>query len=107
MQSNEIITNGKIKAFIDSDLAIIVPRYLENRHKDLSQMQEALEQGNFAVIQMLGHRMKGTGSGYGFDPISNVGASLEQAAKEQNSQVVRDQFRALATYLGMLEIVWC
>ena len=50
--------------FADNDLADLIPGFLENRHKDVA-IQEAIEQGNYETIRVLGHTMKGAGGGYG------------------------------------------
>ena len=38
-----------------------------------------LVQGDFAAIAALGHKMCGTGAGYGFAPVTEFGVALEQA----------------------------
>src|SRR5262249_53463963 len=42
------------------DLLGLIPRYLENRRRDLGAMKEALERGDFDLIWTLGHNLKGT-----------------------------------------------
>ena len=37
-------------------------------------------QGDYAIIRTLGHQMAGTGGGYGFDPITEIGSALEDSA---------------------------
>jgi hypothetical protein len=49
--------------------------------------------------------MSGTGSGYGFARITEIGAALERAAREQNSDEIRVRVTELAGYLEHVEIV--
>jgi hypothetical protein len=57
---------------------------------------QALEKQDFETIRILGHTMKGTGGGYGFDTISEMGRALEEAAKTQDTQAI---YRGVATLL--------
>jgi len=50
--------------------------------------------------------MKGSGAGYGFDTISEIGKSVEQAAKEKNSEEIQKQVKALSAYLDRVEVVY-
>jgi HPt (histidine-containing phosphotransfer) domain-containing protein len=44
-------------------------------------MQETLDRADFDRLRTLGHNMKGSATGYGFPVLSEIGASLESAAK--------------------------
>ena len=70
----------KIIAHVDPDLRDLIPGYLKNRQKDITTIKKALKAADFAKIQVLDHSMKGSGGGYGFMPISKIGAAVEIAA---------------------------
>ena len=57
------------------------PAFLANRRLDLKRMRVALAAKDFIVIQKIAHNCKGTGRGYGFPEISEMGAVIEKAAK--------------------------
>ena len=44
-------------------------------------MSRGLEAGDYEGVRESGHQLKGAGSSYGFDAITDIGRSLEQAAK--------------------------
>ena len=90
---------------VDPEIEEIVPIFLQNRHNDVESLSRALEAGDFETIRILGHSMKGSGGGYGFDGITDIGEYLEQAGKEQNSEMVRRQVECLADYLKRVEVV--
>lgn len=96
----------KIVVHIDEDLAEIAPGYLENRIKDLEELPRALAEGNFQTLRVLGHRMKGSGAGYGFDGISEIGRAIEDAAKVEDGVGVERGIADLAAYLQRLEVVY-
>jgi len=97
--------DGKILVQVDPDLSDLIPGFLDNRRKDITTMQEALERDDFETVRLLGHSMKGAGGGYGFDAITDIGAVLEEAAKDRNPAAVRQGLRDLAAYLDRVEVV--
>lgn len=98
--------DGKIVVVVDEDLQDLIPGYLENRRKDIAEMAAALERGDFETIRFLGHKMKGTGGGYGFDRITEIGEALEDAAKRSQTQEIRDQIDRLQVYLDNVEVTF-
>lgn len=96
----------KITVRIDEDLAEIAPGYLENRRKDVELLPQMLAQGDFQSLRVLGHRMKGSGAGYGFDGVSDIGRIIEEAAKQENREGVSQGISALVAYLENLEVIY-
>ena len=96
----------KTRIRIDKDLAEIVPGYLENRRKDLVTIETALSAGDYATITTIGHRIRGTGSGYGFDWLSIVGATLETAGKAADIAVIQKSLADIRDYLDRIEVFY-
>jgi len=96
---------AKIPIHVDPDLADLVQGFLDKRRNDTVVLLTALDGGDFETIRILGHSMKGSGGGYGFDAISEIGAALEQAAKRKQPDEIRQQVRALAGYLEQVEVI--
>ncbi len=90
---------------VNALLEDLIPEFLEQQKDDVKSMIAAYGQGDYETIQSLGHDMKGTGSAYGFDAISDIGARLEQSAREQNPEEVRQLLGALSNYLELVEVV--
>ncbi len=63
----------KIVVQVDADLEDLIPGYLQNRRQEVDSILQALENQDFEAIRVLGHTMKGTGGGYGFDAITEMG----------------------------------
>jgi HPt (histidine-containing phosphotransfer) domain-containing protein len=97
---------GKIVVYVDEDLQDLIPGYLENRLKDIAAIHESLARGDYEEIRSLGHKMKGSGGGYGFDEITNIGQAMEQAAKIGNKEEIARQAEALKTYLETVDVVY-
>ena len=64
------------------------PLFVANRWLDLEKMRAALIAQDFAAIQKIAHNCKGTGKGYGFPQITELGALLESAAKARNEEEI-------------------
>jgi len=97
-------TMGPLRVRVDSGLATLVPGYLKNRRTDIDAIAAALARADHAGIRVLGHNMKGSGSGYGFTRISELGASLEQAAERRAPEEIEVLAAALARYLDRLVV---
>lgn len=96
----------KFTVQIDKDLEEIAPGYLKNRWKDVKTLPQALEREDFDALRVLGHRMKGSGAGYGFDAITEIGHAIEDAAKAGDAEGVKRQVAVLTSYLERVEIVY-
>ncbi|MGR3319854.1 MAG: Hpt domain-containing protein [Candidatus Anammoxibacter sp.] len=98
--------NEEIIVQIDPDLEDLIPDYLKNRYKDLETIHGALNSGDFETIRITGHSMKGSGGGYGFDHITDIGKCIEDAANVQNGDDVKKQVDELTSYLARVSIVY-
>jgi HPt (histidine-containing phosphotransfer) domain-containing protein len=96
----------KIIVHVDADLEELVPGFLQNRHEDVKTILNALEKGDYETIRIAGHSMKGSGGGYGFDAITDIGHSIEEAALGKNSEEIRKWVNKLSSYLDSVEIIY-
>ncbi len=95
-----------ITVCVDQGLEDIIPGFLENRRRDVQTLESALQEGNLAQIQIIGHRMRGDGGGYGFDAISMMGAALERAAARQDWSAIRRHIAELIDFLARVAVVY-
>jgi len=94
----------KIVVRVDEDLLELVPGYLENQRRAVIKMDQALQDGDYEPIRVLGHGMKGAGAGYGFDAISDIGRRLEAAATARDNGEIAVLIKELAEYLARVEV---
>jgi len=99
-------SNGRIVVHGDPVLRQLIPGFLDNRRNDVTTILAALAREDFQTIQVLGHRMKGDGGGYGFAGISAIGRMVEQAAKDKSASGIRDAVAELSSYLDRVEVVY-
>jgi len=92
--------------YIDSDLEGLVPTFLANRKVDIEKMVAALEQWDFAALRDLGHQIKGSGGGYGFDMVSQYGRLIQETAEAENAEECQGWVYGLAEYLENVQVVY-
>lgn len=96
----------RIVVYIDEGLECLMEGFFENRWSDIEKIYEALASGDYETARVLGHSMKGSGGGYGFDAITDMGSAIEIAAKNQDEPEVRKQLTELSTYLELVEVLY-
>jgi CheY-like chemotaxis protein/HPt (histidine-containing phosphotransfer) domain-containing protein len=93
-----------IRTVVDCSLREIVPGYLANRRTDAIALRAALDRGDFQSIRMTGHKIKGTGGGYGFPLLTDLGAAIEAAASAHDPDSLRKSILELDRYLERVEV---
>lgn len=90
--------------YVDPELEEIMPDYLENRRKEIPVLRQALKEQTFQPIEFIGHKMRGTGPGYGLQELGTLGGILETAAQKKDPKTIETAVTALQNYLDCLEI---
>lgn len=105
-QGTNIRNGERIIVIVDAEIEDLIPGFLENRRKDVKTLEQALAEGDYETIRTLGHKMKGAGGGYGFDAITEIGRSLENAAQDKNTEEIREHVQELSYFLEHVEVVY-
>ncbi len=100
------MSKDKITIHVDPDLEELIPGFLENRQQDIVKLNQAIENSDLEMLRSIGHSLKGTGGGYGFDGMSKLGAKIEIAAKESDLQSIRPLIDSLDEYLKRIDVVF-
>ena len=98
--------SGEIVIKVDADLEDLIPGFLENRQEDIKEIEQAVEQGNYEQIKLLGHSMKGSGGGYGFEEITRLGAIIEESAATEDSDMILECTKSMRSYLSRVRVVY-
>ncbi len=94
----------KIIVQVDEDLSGLIPNYLKNQHDATVKMSDAVDAEDYEVIRVTGHGMKGTGAGYGFSEITEIGSKLEQSARDKKLEEIPPLLSRLVDYLERVEV---
>ncbi len=82
----------------------LIGKYLDNRRDDIDKLKRALADADFETIRITGHNLYGSGSAYGLDDISWLGASIEKAADEENRTKIEGLISELTYFLQKLRV---
>lgn len=92
----------KIIVEVDAELQDMVIPFLERTKNYVQQILN----GDFAKAVVLGHQLKGAGGGYGLDRISELGALIEKAGKDNDSLAIKKHGEALQHFLNNLQLIF-
>lgn len=67
-------------------------------------MSEALDQADFETVTILGHNLRGSGGGIGFQTITDLGADIEQASEDADPDRARTLLGESSSYLDSVEL---
>jgi signal transduction histidine kinase/CheY-like chemotaxis protein/HPt (histidine-containing phosphotransfer) domain-containing protein len=96
--------NIVVAAASDDDIMPeLAAQFVSNIRRNPVAIASALARSDFDVIRSLGHNMKGTGTSYGFPAITDVGARLEQAAKDHSVEAIQAALQELSGCLRTIE----
>lgn len=96
--------SGRIRIPVEAGMEDLAPSYLDKRRAEIAKYRQALIEEDFETIRMLGHKMKGTGAGYGFTELTSLGGQIEKAALNRDAARVRMSVDALASYVQNAEL---
>ncbi len=100
------VESGSKRVVVDSSLEELIPGYLANRRADVLTLRAALDSADFQAIRMIAHKIRGSGGGYGFPVLTELGAAIEGAALAQDSEVIRKNLTELDLYLAKVEVTY-
>lgn len=93
-----------IEVVVDADLEDLIPGYMANRRRDIVRLRAHLDASEYEEIRVIGHSMRGSGGGYGFDSVTSVGAKIETAAVAQDDDGVRTSIVELEDFLARVKV---
>ena len=85
--------------FDDDEWAEMQEMYLNHTFKELKTIKENIASATFDSLRTFGHNIKGSGGMYGFNEITEMGAIIESAAKEESMDQIKLKLGNLETFL--------
>ena len=83
---------------VPEELVHLIPAFLQRREMDVQELGEFLRRREFEGVRMIGHRLKGMGTGYGFPIVTEIGRDLEAAANDSSAARVQSSIEKLSTF---------
>lgn len=96
--TEQMMTIGKYK--IPEELMENIPGYLSRRDQDLVSLKNFIITNDFDGVKNIGHKLRGNGSSFGFDRLSDLGDSLMKAAESKNIEELKSVVASLESEVG-------
>lgn len=96
----EVASNPRTAAAYSRRVWKLLPSYLSSRARDAAILEEALQRADFEAIARIGHTLRGNGAAFAFPEVSDIGETVEAAARAQSAEGVRDGIARLRTCVG-------
>jgi len=100
--------------FAGTDVVVVAPPpgiprqllvdYLERCRRNLAELKEAVASRDFKHTGVVGHRLKGSGSAYGANRLTELGALIETASARQALEELGPLVEGLQDFLGRVEV---
>lgn len=89
----------------DPDLADLIPDFLNNRRRDMADIEIAISRNDFEFIRRTAHTLKGICRPYGFVYLETLSKRLEVAGQAENIGDVKNVASEMAQYLERVQVV--
>jgi len=73
--------------------------YINHTSKELVSIMDNLETNSFDSLRTFGHNIKGSGGMYGFNEVTEIGAVIEAAAKDEDMALIKSNLKNLDLFL--------
>jgi signal transduction histidine kinase/DNA-binding response OmpR family regulator len=93
-----------IRIEIPEGLEDLATEYMEACKTEYSEMLTSLTSSDFERVKVIAHNMRGEGACYGFPGLTEIGATLERAAKQSDHASVSASLHRLGDYLGRIRL---
>jgi len=84
----------------------IVEKFMPRLEEQLSELRSALSKEDFDAMAKLAHWLKGSGGNVGFEGFTPLASALENSAKAQDTDQLKQDFEAVALYAGRVKQGW-
>tara|TARA_B100000405_G_scaffold269883_1_gene208687 strand:+ start:83 stop:361 length:279 start_codon:yes stop_codon:yes gene_type:complete len=85
--------------FDEDEWAEMQEMYINHTSKELVSIIEELETKSFDSLRTFGHNIKGSGGMYGFNEVTEIGAVIEAAAKDEDMALIKSNLKDLDLFL--------
>lgn len=93
--------------YINSDLKELIPSFFSNTREEINKLKDAVSRSDFGTIERMGHSIKGSSYGYGFNHMGLIGLQIEKAARDMHGRSkLPELLRQLIEYTDKVQVVY-
>lgn len=103
---NQFIKDKNSERLSQQLIAELMPEFIEMLNETLAELKEAIDLKDLPGIKQISHGLKGTAGMYGFMPISELAALIENAIADKNyprMKLLYQQITAFVKEMNMVE----
>jgi len=104
VKSTKAVDDDKAIAVADPFARRLMAQYLSRRAQDFETLGSALDESDFDTIELIGHKLYGSGSAYGLHEVTRLGGELEAAAQNQHSATIAALIDEFECYIQQLKL---
>lgn len=87
----------------DPDMAELIEMFVSEMPDKISAISECYQEQRLTELQTLAHQLKGSGAGYGFEPVTLIASQLESSLKSHvDLEAIRTEVDSLIDICGRL-----
>lgn len=91
-QFEKLKRNG---AEVPEELWPHIEGYVERKEQDLNQMLDLLSRNDFESIDRIAHKVKGSGTSYGFESFTVQAQKIQEAVRSKSRSEIEESIRQL------------
>ena len=103
--SEEESSPKEIRVYVKPILMELIPAFLCRRNQEVVALRDLIRSRDFAGICLIGRKLCGNASTFGFHEISQIGSDLELASQSQETVKIEALILALGVYLENVLVV--
>ncbi|MCD4785476.1 MAG: PAS domain S-box protein [Candidatus Eremiobacteraeota bacterium] len=88
---------------LDPDILELIPWFIDTVKEYITEIKQAFEEGDLDAIRIKGHQLKGNGSSFGYDELSEIGMKLEDTAESGDKESLKDYIEELDEIIKAIE----
>ena len=104
MKLTKVLDEETAIAVTDPFARRLMAQYLERRGRDFEALSSALADSDFETIELIGHKLFGSGSAYGLHEVTRLGGEFESAAQAQDSPRIVALIGEFESYVQQLKL---
>jgi hypothetical protein len=81
---------------VPKEVEELIPQYLKSKRIQIEEARGHLAGHHLDPVRRFGHNLKGTGRGYGFPQLEDIGRIIEESAIESDEAEIARQLSVLS-----------
>lgn len=86
--------------FNDPEFQQLIKDYIVYLNGLVPEISAAIDTGDYASVTKIGHNIKGSGGGYGFSELTEIGQEIEFGGKASDVNRMKSGLKQLETFLA-------